>query len=152
MLDRRFAIRTTAVVAGVEAALLLGYAVSIAYVAATQGLSGPNDVSSPTGVVVEVMVFVLFAAGLAAIAYGRWHNQGWSGAPFVLVQLLTLTASVPMAIGSGGGVPAGVLATLGAIVGLAALIVAAYTNDPTDPTEPVNLTEPTAHQDEARKG
>jgi hypothetical protein len=133
MLDRRNADRTTAVVAGVESLLLLGYAVSIAFVAATQGIEGPQDVSSPAGVAVEVAVFAAFAAGVAAIAWGRRSGQSWSGAPFVVVQVLALTVSVPLAFGSGAGVPAGVLTTIGALVGLAALIRSALVGEPTGP-------------------
>lgn len=108
--------------AALEALLLIGYAISITVVVATTGLQGPQDVSSGPGVAVEIVVFVLFGVGCAVLAVGRWRGSGWSAVPFVVVQLLALTVSVPLATGAGGGVPFGVGVTLAAVAGLAAMV------------------------------
>lgn len=113
----------TAAVAGLEGLLLVGYAVSIAIVALTSGLSGPGEVSSPAGTVVEVAVFAAFGAGLGAVAWGRWRDRDWATVPFVLAQLLALVAAIPMATGRGTGVPIGIVVTALALTGLAALVV-----------------------------
>lgn len=113
--------RIAAATAAVQALLLLGYAVSIAVVAAARGIEGPAEVSSPAGVVVEIATFALLGAGVAVVAYGRWRGRSWSSVPFVVVQLLALTAGVPMLLGSGAGVPAGALVCTAALVGLVAL-------------------------------
>ena len=112
----------TAAVAGLEALLLVGYAISITVVVATTGLQGPQEVSSASGVTVEIAVFVLFGLGCAAVAVGRWRGSGWSAVPFVVIQLLALTVSIPLATGAGGGVPFGILVTVAALIGLAAIV------------------------------
>ncbi len=116
--------RTTAVCAGIPAALLLGYSISIAAVALTQGIEGPQEVSSPTGVAVEVVTFALLGVGVAVVAIGRWSGRSWSSVPFVVIQLLALTVGVPMMTGAGAGVPVGAVVSATALAGLAALAVA----------------------------
>lgn len=122
--------RIAAATGAVQALLLLGYAVSIAAVAATQGIEGPVEVSSPAGVVVEVVTFALLGAGVALVAYGRWQGRSWSSVPFVVVQLLALTAGVPMLLGSGAGVPVGALVCAAALVGLVSLGIATAKRNP----------------------
>lgn len=112
----------TAVVAGVQAVALLGYAVSIATVAATTGIQGPTEVSSPTGVAVEIVTFAVFGVGMAAIAWGRWRGHGWATVPFALAQVLALTVGIPLATGVEDGRLWGYGITLSAVVGLAALV------------------------------
>lgn len=123
----------TAIVAAVEAAALAAYAISIAAVALTAGLQGPVEVSSPTGVAVEVVTFALFAVGLAVVAWGRWKGHGWSTVPFVVAQLLALTVSIPMATGVPDGRWIGVALTVAALGGLVALLFAGREGD--DPAE-----------------
>lgn len=129
-------------VAGLEAALLVGYAVSIGVVAITAGLSGPSAVSSPAGTVVEVVVFALFGLGMGAVARGRLRDQDWASVPFVVAQLLVLVAAVPMATGAGPGVPFGIIATVAAVAGLAALVIARTAAEPA----PSDASVPAARQ------
>ena len=110
-------------VALAEAIALLGYAISIAVVALTTGIQGPQEVSSPTGVTVEVATFALFGAGMAAIAWGRWRGHGWSTVPFVVTQLLALTVGIPMATGVPDGRLTGLAICAGVLIGLGALIL-----------------------------
>lgn len=117
--------RLTAVCAGVQAALLLGYAASIGWVALASGIAGPQEVSSPTGVAVEVVTFALLGVGVAAVAVGRWRGSAWSTVPFVVTQALGLAVGVPLVTGAGGGVPAGAAICAAALIGLGALTVGA---------------------------
>jgi hypothetical protein len=82
------------------------------------------EVSSPTGVAVEVVTFALFAVGLAVVAWGRSKGHGWSTVPFVVAQLLALTVSIPMATGVPDGRWIGVALTVAAFGGLIALLFA----------------------------
>lgn len=115
--------RISTVVAGVEAAALLGYGVSIAFVALTAGIQGPAAVSSPAGVVVEVLTFVVFGVGLAMVAVGRWRRQGWATIPFVVAQLLALTVGIPLATGAPESRLLGYLITAAAVIGLVSLFL-----------------------------
>lgn len=124
----------TAIVAAAESAALAAYAISIAAVALTAGLQGPVEVSSPTGVAVEVITFALFAVGLAVVAWGRWKGHGWSTVPFVVAQLLALTVGIPMATGVPDGRWIGVAITVAALGGLVALLIAG--REGVDPVEP----------------
>ena len=113
----------SSIVAGVEAAALLGYAASIAYVALTVGIQGPSEVSSPAGVVVEIVTFLLFGVGMSFVAIGRWRRQGWATIPFVVAQLLALTVGIPLATGVPESRPLGYLITALAVIGLASLFL-----------------------------
>lgn len=109
--------------AGAEALALLGYAVSIAFVALTVGIQGPSEVSSPVGVVVETATFLLFGVGMLLVAVGRWRRQGWATIPFVVAQLLALTVGIPLATGVEETRLLGYLITAVAVVGLASLFL-----------------------------
>lgn len=113
----------TAVVAGGQALALVGYAVSIAVVALTTGIQGPSEVSSATGVAVEIVTFAVFGAGLAAIAWGRWRGHGWATVPFALAQVLALTVGIPLLTGADDGRLWGLGITAAAVVGLVALVL-----------------------------
>lgn len=120
----------TAVVAGLEALVLSGYAISIAVVALTQGVQGPEAVASPTGVAVESVVFALFGIGMGLIAIGRWRRAGWTSVPFVLAQLLALTVGIPLVTASGGPRIAGVLTVLVALTGVGAVLAGRSSSEP----------------------
>ena len=55
-------------IAAAEGLALLANAVAVAVVTIRDGITGPAAVASPAGVVTEVVVFALFAAGLGAVA------------------------------------------------------------------------------------
>lgn len=106
----------TTTVAALEGLALAGYGVSIAVVALTSGLAGPVDVSSPSGVAVEIAVYLIFGAALGWIALGRLRGRDWATVPFLLAQLLALTVGIPML--TGAGVLAGAAITAAALAGL----------------------------------
>lgn len=126
----------TATIAGLEGLFLIGYAVSIAWVAVSSGITGPVEVSSPAGVTVEIIVFALFGVGVTVLAVGRWRGSGWSVVPFVVVQLLALTVGIPLATGSGGAVPAGIAVSALALIGLGALVADRAGADPRQASQP----------------
>lgn len=113
----------TTIVAAIEAAALISYGLITGGVALVSGIEGPSAVSSPTGVAMEVLTFVLFGAGLVAIAVGRWRSAGWSTVPFLVAQLLALTIGIPLATGVSEGVPFGVVITALAVVGLVGMFL-----------------------------
>lgn len=113
----------TTAIAAAQALALLGYAISIAVVALTTGIEGPSDVSSPTGVVVEIVTFALFGLGMSLVAWGRWRRQGWATVPFAVAQLLALTVGIPLATGVSQGRAAGIAITAGALLGLGGLFL-----------------------------
>lgn len=130
----------TAAVAAVEALALLGYAASIAVVALTTGIQGPSEVSSTTGVAVEIITYAVFGVGLAAIAWGRWRGHGWASVPFALAQVLALTVGIPLLTGADDGRLWGLGITAAAVIGLVGLVVGG--RDPaldlTDAEKPAN--------------
>lgn len=84
-----------AAVAAVEAVALLGYAGFLAVEGLLTGATGPEAVSTPQGIVLEVLVFAVFGAGLAAAARGWWQGQRWARSLHVLAQLLILVVAAP---------------------------------------------------------
>lgn len=117
------AARVTAVVAAIEGLALLGYAAGIALVVAISGIQGPEEVASPTGVVVEIVTFAVFGAGMGAISWGRWSGAGWATIPFLVTQLLALTVGIPMATGAADARLWGAGITILAVAGIAALFL-----------------------------
>lgn len=116
-------------VAGLEAVVLVGYGISIAAVALTQGIQGPEAVATPTGVAVETVVFVLFGVGMGLLTLGRWRRADWSTVPFVIAQLLALTVGVPLATASGWPRIVGVLTVLVALTGVGAVLPGRVTTE-----------------------
>lgn len=107
-----------AVVAAIEGLSFLAYSAYYLVQEFRLGPTGPADVSSNTTIVLQIIIFALFGAGLMAVAYGWWHAKRWSRGPFLLAQILVLVVSIPLA-GSAGLVEKsiGILFTALAIVG-----------------------------------
>jgi hypothetical protein len=88
------------------------------------GLRGPESVSNPAGVTLEVIIFLFFGVGMAAVARGWWRLSRWARAPFVLAQMLALVVGVPLISSSGSVASAvGVLITVIASVSLVAALL-----------------------------
>ena len=125
-IEQQTADRVSAVTVAVQAAFLIGYALTIAYLLITRGPQGPAEVASGPGVIAEIATFALFGAGVIIVAIGRWRGRSWSTVPFVVIQLLTLTVSFPLMLGQDNESLArlcGVIATLAAVAGLGVLIL-----------------------------
>jgi len=129
--------RITAITAAIQAAFLLGYAITIAVLAVTRGAEGPEAVASSTGVVAEIITFALLGAGIVVVAIGRWRGASWSSVPFVVIQGLALAAALPVLFGSSATEPrlAALVACLSAVVGLLALIAGRSAPDTSSPPD-----------------
>lgn len=85
----------------IEGAFFLGYAVYDLIGAARFGLTGPEEVSNAPALTLQVLMFVVFGAGILAAARGWWGIKRWARAPFVLAQLLVLVVAVPLMSAAG---------------------------------------------------
>jgi predicted Co/Zn/Cd cation transporter (cation efflux family) len=90
-------------IAVVEGAVLMGYAVFDAVAAVRVGATGPRDVSNGPAILLQIVLFASFAAGMLWVARGWWTSRRWARAPFLLAQLIILLVGVPLAQ-SGGSV------------------------------------------------
>ena len=98
---RPFVIVLAAAVALVEGVFLIGYALYIAVQVARLGITGPEAVSNPVSVIMEIVIFAGIGAGLLASAWGLWLLRRWGRAPAILGQLLALIVAVPLAFAIG---------------------------------------------------
>lgn len=92
--------RIVAIVAVIEGAALILNGLAVLYFVARDGLTGPSAVASPPGVALEVGIFLLFGAGLVAVALGARQQRDWVLTPFLVAQLLALTVGFPLATGA----------------------------------------------------
>ncbi len=88
--------RGLGVVAALQGAALLVYAVVDLVVVLREGFTGPQEVSNPAAFGMQVVIFVALGAGLLAVARGWWLSRRWVRGPFVLAQLLGLVVGVPL--------------------------------------------------------
>lgn len=86
-----------ALISWLQGIALLGYGVFDIVEALTVGISGPAPVSNPMGITLQILLFLLFGAGLVAVGRGWWQVRRWARAPFVLAQLIALVVGVPLA-------------------------------------------------------
>lgn len=98
---RPFVIVLAAVVALVEGVFLIGYALYITVQVARLGITGPEAVSNPVSVIMEIVIFAGIGAGLLVSAWGLWQLRRWGRAPVILGQLLALIVAVPLAFALG---------------------------------------------------
>lgn len=107
---------------------LAGYAAYILVQVARLGITGPEPVSNPVSVTLEIVIFAVIGAGLLVAAWGLWRLRRWGRAPAVLGQLLCLVVSVPLT-GAAGGVERtiAIVATIAAVAALVCLFVPATT-------------------------
>lgn len=88
--------RVLGVVAALEGASLIGYAIVDVIVVIRGGLTGPEQVSNPMAFGMQVLIFVALGAGLLALARGWWNARRWVRGPFILAQLLGLVVGFPL--------------------------------------------------------
>lgn len=126
--QRPLPLTVAAVVSAVEGTFLAGYAAYILIQVARLGITGPDPVSNPVSVTLEIVIFAAIGAGLLAAGWGLWNRRRWGRAPAVLGQLLCLVVTVPLA-GAVGGVERtiGIVATIAAIAALVCLFVPSTT-------------------------
>lgn len=110
-----------AVVAAVEGVALLAYAAYIAVQVVRLGITGPEEVSSPIAVTLEIVIFTVLGVGMVLATRGLWHARRWARSLLVVGQFLALVVGVPL-VSAVGGVErgAGIALVVLAVAGLAA--------------------------------
>ena len=91
-----------AVVAGIEGVALLVYAGYIVVQVARLGITGPEEVSSPIAVTLEIVIFASLGAAHTLAARGLWRARRWARSMLVVGQFLALVVGVPLATAQGG--------------------------------------------------
>ena len=132
-------LRLLAGISAVEGVFFLFYAILVTAGVLRFGLSGPEAVSNPAGVTLEVIIFLFFGIGLLVTAWGWWQPKRWARSPFVLAQLLALVVAVPLISATGNiekivGVVVTVVAVVGGVISLLPSTTALLYRDAT-PTE-----------------
>lgn len=89
-------------VAAVEGVALMGYAIYIAIQVARLGITGPEEVSSPIAVTLEIVIFGLLGASLALAARDLWRARRWARSMLIVGQFLALVVGIPLAGAEGG--------------------------------------------------
>lgn len=126
-------LRILALIALIEGLALLGYAVYDIYGAITIGTTGPEEVSNPAALSLQIVIFALFGAGLVAVSYAWLRGIRWARAPFLVAQFIGLIVGWPLTQAVGG-----IERTVGMVlVGFAVIgIVMAFTPGVTRSIEP----------------
>ena len=109
-----------AVVALLEGILMVGNGLLVAALVARDGITGPADVASPAGVVLEVALYLLFGFALLWMARGFVKGSPTVMTPFMLAQVLGLTVTIPLAMGGGTAGLAGAMVVVACGCGLVA--------------------------------
>lgn len=84
----RPALVVLALIAAVEGAVLMGYAVFDVVEAFRVGITGPAEVSNPMALVLLILITAAFGAGLLVVGRGWWRGRRWARGPFILAQLI----------------------------------------------------------------
>lgn len=99
--------------AALESLALVLFAVSLAI--ASFNTRGSNTGASP---VAEVIIYLLFAAGMGLIARGLWRRSVLSRTPMVLAQVFGLISAWLFIEGNGWAVVAGIVIALVSVLGI----------------------------------
>ncbi len=89
-------------IAGLEGLALLGYAVFDTIQALRIGATGPADVSNPSAIAIQIVIFAVFGIGLLLVARGWMTGHRWPRAPFLLAQLIAVVVGYPLISAQGG--------------------------------------------------
>jgi len=85
------------VIAAVEALGIAAYGLSIGLA----GLQNPGSVAAP---VVQVVLYLLFAAGIGATGWALWAQRHVARSPFVVIQLFALVVGYTLMQGDGASI------------------------------------------------
>ena len=105
--------RQAAVVAAIEAVAIVVFTIALGI--ASFDTRGTNTGASP---VAEVVVYLLFAAGMGLIARGLWRRSRLARTPMVLAQVFGLISAWLFWEGDGVAVVAGVVIAVVCVVGI----------------------------------
>jgi len=124
-----------AVIALLQGLALVAYGIFDAVEAVRVGATGPADVSNGPAIALQIVIFLIFGAGLLWVARGWWGSRRWARAPFLLTQLIALVVGVPLAQAQGGTERvAGIVISLMALVGIALVFTPVVTRALTEET------------------
>lgn len=105
--------RQAAVIAAAEAVAIVVFAIALGI--ASFNTQGTNTGASP---VAEVIIYLLFAAGMGLIARGLWRRSRLARTPMVLAQVFGLVSAWLFWEGDGAAVVAGVVIAVVCVVGI----------------------------------
>jgi hypothetical protein len=113
-----------------EGVALIGYAGYLVVSFARFGITGPADVSNVPAVVLEIVIFALFGAGLLFAARALWQVRRGGRGPAVLAQIIAAVVGGPLAF-SAEAAPriAGILVVTVAVVTVIALLSRGVTRE-----------------------
>lgn len=120
---RPLVIAVAAVLALLEGIALAAYSGYVIVQVARLGITGPTEVSNVPAVVLEIVIFAAFGAGLIAAAWGLWRCRRWARAPIVLGQLIAIVVGLPLATAAGSVERAAGIALVAAAVIAGAAVV-----------------------------
>jgi len=127
-------LRVLAAIALIEGIALVGYALFDIYGAITIGTTGPEEVSNPPALLLQILMFALFGAGLIAVSYAWMRRLRWARAPFLVAQFIAIIVGWPLAQSEGGvertaGIVLAALAIVGIIIAFTPSITRALEAD-----------------------
>lgn len=85
-----------AIIAALQGAGLIGYALYDIIQGVTVGLTGPSEVSNLPGLLLQIVIFAALGIGLLMVARGWWGAKYGARAPFIVAQLLALVVGIPL--------------------------------------------------------
>lgn len=109
-------------IAFVEGLAFLGIAVATAASAAVNGITGPAEVASAQGLILEVVIFGALGAAFIVAARGWLAARRWARSVHVMGQLLILVVAIP-SLGAVEPVQQ-VLAVVGTVLAAGSLVLA----------------------------
>lgn len=79
-----------AAIAAIEGLGLIAYAIFDIIEAVRVGITGPADVSNPAALLLLIVIYLVFGAGLLLVARAWWLMRTWQRGAFVLTQVIAL--------------------------------------------------------------
>jgi hypothetical protein len=113
-----------ALIALIEGAALVAYAIFDVIEAVRVGLTGPEEVSNAPALVLLVVITAVLGLGLGWVARGWWLARSWARAPFILAQIIAALIGYDLAQSTGDvervvGIAAIALAVVGLVLSFA---------------------------------
>lgn len=128
--------RIAGALAALEAALLVIYCIALA-------IAALNSQGAKLGApFIEVLIYLLFAAGIALVARGMLAGKFGARPPYLLTQVFVLIVAYTLFIGDGGvvkvvGFGIGVLGAVAMLFGILTIVKQPAPEDPVDePRQP----------------
>jgi hypothetical protein len=79
-----------AAIAAIEGLGLIAYAIFDIIEAVRVGITGPAEVSNPAALVLLIVIYLVFGAGLLLVARAWWLMRTWQRGAFVLTQVIAM--------------------------------------------------------------